>query len=346
MPRRRQRRIRPLITRENITQARAAEERDLAGGVRAVRGVVDRARRAALAAFKDGAALHAPQAAAYALRAATPIVAQAMAVGHLRGRERSIYAAAHAPRRAVRLANPYQGAMDFLRRRMALTPDQAAAVTARYGPMAARATGQMAAGVEEALQVKISDILSRGLHVRQGVAELRMEFNALGLGGTPDAADYRLETLFRTQHQIAYGAGRWQAIEDPAIWSILWGFEYVTVRDDRVRPAHRALDRFRAPKESPIWLRIWPPNGYNCRCDVLEIFDGAEDATPRPFEPLVINGRTVEPRPDPGWEWNPGRVIPSDLWSSSPLGSVALIEYLKGLISNEPPPPSPAGPPR
>lgn len=45
--------------------------------------------------------------------------------------------------------------------------------------------------------------------------------------------------------------------------------EYSTVGDDRVRPAHAALDGVTLPVESPVWNRIYPPNDWGCRCTVV-----------------------------------------------------------------------------
>ena len=45
--------------------------------------------------------------------------------------------------------------------------------------------------------------------------------------------------------------------------------EYSTAGDDRVRPKHSALDGLTLHRDSPVWNRIWPPNDWNCRCDVI-----------------------------------------------------------------------------
>lgn len=41
---------------------------------------------------------------------------------------------------------------------------------------------------------------------------------------------------------------------------------YYTQQDTRVRPEHRRLHGFTAPKDDPIWRRLRPPIDYNCRC--------------------------------------------------------------------------------
>jgi SPP1 gp7 family putative phage head morphogenesis protein len=44
---------------------------------------------------------------------------------------------------------------------------------------------------------------------------------------------------------------------------------YRTVGDDKVRDEHDKLDGLLLSAESPIWSKIYPPNGWNCRCFVL-----------------------------------------------------------------------------
>ena len=107
--------------------------------------------------------------------------------------------------------------------------------------------------------------------------------------------------MVRTQISIAYSAGRWNANQDPAIQEILWGYEYVTVGDNRVRPPHEAIDGAAYPKEHGFWGTNWPPNGNSCRCDVLELF---KDQFPSSVE--------RQGDPDSGWAVNHGMIY-SDL---------------------------------
>jgi SPP1 gp7 family putative phage head morphogenesis protein len=55
---------------------------------------------------------------------------------------------------------------------------------------------------------------------------------------------------------------RWAAMPDSEIEA----FEYVTMRDDRVRPTHAALDGMIRPVDDEIWMLYTPPIDYNCRC--------------------------------------------------------------------------------
>lgn len=45
-------------------------------------------------------------------------------------------------------------------------------------------------------------------------------------------------------------------------------WEYLTVADGRVREQHRKLHGVILPESDPLWNKIYPPNGWNCRCRV------------------------------------------------------------------------------
>ena len=46
-------------------------------------------------------------------------------------------------------------------------------------------------------------------------------------------------------------------------------WEYMTARDERVRRTHRLLDGVILPADDIRWKKIYPPNGWNCRCTVI-----------------------------------------------------------------------------
>ena len=78
-----------------------------------------------------------------------------------------------------------------------------------------------------------------------------------------------LETAARTAVEIGWNAAIFmRTIDDPG----LWGYQYATARDERVRITHVALDTLTYPKSSEFWRIYWPPNGYNCRCQPVPIY--------------------------------------------------------------------------
>lgn len=54
---------------------------------------------------------------------------------------------------------------------------------------------------------------------------------------------------------------------------------YRTIGDDRVRNEHRALNNVTRPVNDAFWDRNYPPNGWGCRCDVVQTNDKAKLTT-------------------------------------------------------------------
>lgn len=55
--------------------------------------------------------------------------------------------------------------------------------------------------------------------------------------------------------------------------------QYRTQRDDKVRPEHAALDRVTLPITDSFWEEFYPPNGWNCRCNVVQVLKSKYPAT-------------------------------------------------------------------
>lgn len=81
----------------------------------------------------------------------------------------------------------------------------------------------------------------------------------------------RLQTIYQTNLQSAYMAGRAQAQQAADAFPYL---QYVAVMDNATRPSHAALNGQVFRKDDPIWDSITPPNGFNCRCRTRALSKG------------------------------------------------------------------------
>lgn len=104
---------------------------------------------------------------------------------------------------------------------------------------------------------------------------------------------WRLETIFRTNLQTAYAAGQWREIQAQA--AIAPFLMYDAVDDFRTRDLHRAWDGKVLAVTSPWWRTHYPPNGWNCRCGVIQL--DAEQVASMGITP------TADPPDDGSYSW-------------------------------------------
>lgn len=127
---------------------------------------------------------------------------------------------------------------------------------------------------------------------------------------------YRLETVYRTNVQSAYHAGRYSQMMRASETMPWW--RYVAVDDSSTRPSHKALNGLVRRYDDPFWDDFYPPNGFRCRCTVQALSDrqmlqkGYEAGEGTPGMLLWVDPKTgaetpVVPRPDLGFYGNVGK---------------------------------------
>lgn len=77
-----------------------------------------------------------------------------------------------------------------------------------------------------------------------------------------------LQTEYDTAISSAQMAAHWTRFGEGKADPML---RYVTAGDERVRASHAALNGLQRPMSDPIWDTIYPPNGWHCRCTVVEV---------------------------------------------------------------------------
>ena len=53
-----------------------------------------------------------------------------------------------------------------------------------------------------------------------------------------------------------------------------YDLQYRTAGDSRVREEHRLLDGITLPVDDPFWDKYFPPNGWGCRCEAVQVRKG------------------------------------------------------------------------
>jgi SPP1 gp7 family putative phage head morphogenesis protein len=103
-----------------------------------------------------------------------------------------------------------------------------------------------------------------------------------------------LKTEYDTAQAAAQMANKWQDFQK--LKKHLPYLKYVTVGDDRVRPAHRLLDGITKHIDDPFWDEWFPPLGYRCRCSVMQVAGGeTPDPTHFPTEKQAPRAFRINP---------------------------------------------------
>ena len=85
-----------------------------------------------------------------------------------------------------------------------------------------------------------------------------------------------------------------------------YNLQYRTANDDKVRPEHAALNGVTLPPSDPFWEEYYPPNGWNCRCTVVQVRKSKYPATPH--EEAMALGEEALQRDTKGiFHFNPGK---------------------------------------
>jgi SPP1 gp7 family putative phage head morphogenesis protein len=298
--------INTRVTEKERSRARTYD-RDLGRIVR--RGTASAARIGFLA---QGAVMHAYRrrkgdplgVLSRQIRKAVPLLRDAMVVAHFQGIVRTGRTSPELAKELALSSAIYVEAMRVLKNRFKTPVAQIDRIKEQYEAEAVRVVDGTLARVEKRVQQAIVTAQTKGMHVADGVKEVGKAFKASGL--TPQNS-FTLEAIFRTQTHMAYSAGRWHANQHPAVNEILWGYKYITVGDDRVRLEHEALDGVTLSKNDPQWNVIYPPNGWACRCQAVELFE--EEEVVRPAAMVEIEGKTVIPGADAGFKFHPGKLF-------------------------------------
>jgi SPP1 gp7 family putative phage head morphogenesis protein len=121
--------------------------------------------------------------------------------------------------------------------------------------------------------------------------------------GKPNPA--RLETIFRTNMQLAYGAGRYRQLTDPDVLETRPYWMYDAVLDSRTSSLCKRLDKTVLRHDDPFWKSHIPPLHHRCRSGLRSLTAEqaqARGVTESPPDEQASEGFGLAP--DVG-EWQP-----------------------------------------
>ena len=173
-----------------------------------------------------------------------------------------------APTKAKAVASAAQTALDFIKR---VKVDVGTRKVEDYAAaLAAEKYDDAAALARLAIAEKAQKILNR---ISSAARAGQVDANALDSEKLRSIAgdalkDHQANLLMRNTLSTAYNAGYLaQGQQDPG--TDFWLYE--TKRDAQVRPSHAKWDGLLLPKDNELAMKIFPPNGHNCRCIMTAI---------------------------------------------------------------------------
>jgi len=136
------------------------------------------------------------------------------------------------------------------------------------------------------LRSAVDDALAKGTTFAQFKKTAKEKLQAKGWWGPVEVTDdatgdgkvvdlsrsRRLRTIFNTNLRTSRAAGQWTRIQRTK--KALPYLKYSAVQDGRTRPLHRKWHGTVLSVDDPWWDDHFPPNDWECRCDVLQMTAG------------------------------------------------------------------------
>lgn len=202
----------------------------------------------------------------------------------------------------------FREAVEWFKRRLAILKDE----WNRLERRAQRRAFTVAGVAELDLVATVMDAIGRAVKTGETLETFKRRVGdqlALAWG---HQNPWRLETIFRTNVQMAYQAGRWKQAQ--ANKKARPFGRVSVVMDDRTTEICEALDSYTAPLDGAWFKEHWPPFHFNCRTTVITLTEAQAKASG-----LSLQEPKVEPAegfglPPTAAEWKPSlRGYPRDL---------------------------------
>lgn len=124
---------------------------------------------------------------------------------------------------------------------------------------------------EESVTAQAHEFLARAFREGMGESEagraLALSIERVRVETAPWSESYA-RMVFRTNVNTAVTAGRFRQVRDSEVRAVIPAFRFDTMEDVDVRANHAPADGRIWKVDNPVWARLAPPLGYNCRCQV------------------------------------------------------------------------------
>ena len=167
---------------------------------------------------------------------------------------------------------PWEEALRGWRARGLMSPEEFAKMLGDYEQRSEKARKLMLDQVQVLVRARLDDAISNGTSFKEFAQQIQEGTAKLGLSAQDPQY---LSTVYRTNIQAAYGAGRFRAITDPDVIDARPYVQYRTVGDAVVCPRCDALDGIKHSAcysaHGDAYHDIAPPNHWNDRCSLVTL---------------------------------------------------------------------------
>lgn len=178
---------------------------------------------------------------------------------------------------------------------------------------------------------EVMDALEEALAQGEPFPEFQAHLSAQVREAWGEGSRWRLQTVFRTNLQLAYGAGRWKAAQEVRDLRPYWGLQVVL--DGRTSHICAPLAGVVLPADHPFWRNHIPPLHFGCRTALVTYTREEGERLVREPPPHAPQPGFGRPPTEDEWSPNPTDYHP-ELWRAyvQALGAYAgAVDRLRGL---------------
>ncbi len=164
-------------------------------------------------------------------------------------------------------------AIEWLRRRVPMSDAAYSRLVIAANDIAFRIAGVTQLDVVTDVQRSLDRAVSTGQSFDEWKTSIRRRLLAAWSRdeATPANPGWRIETIFRTNVQRAYSAGRYEQITDPDVATSRPYWMYDAIVDDRTTEFCRETNGLVMPANDPRWEGRIPPTHFNCRAGLRSL---------------------------------------------------------------------------
>lgn len=147
---------------------------------------------------------------------------------------------------------------------------------------------------------------------------------------------WRSKTIYATNIQTAYAAGRYKQMTDPDVLKRRPYWQYLVGDSKKHRKEHLKLNGLILPANDPFWKTHYPPNGWGCKCRVRSLSENDLKRMGRKPDKAPQGSSDVHP----DWRYNIGEAAYGNPFAkevfSKEWENISIVESAAYKEKNEP----------